>query len=423
MIYLVFSMTQRRFLFFFLVFLFITVGGYFLINFAKGYKFDFSKKSFRATGLLVATSLPDGAQIYINGKLTSATNNTISLSPNIYDVEIKKDGYASWRKLLKIERELVVKTDAWLFPLVPDFRALTFTGAANPLLSTDGTKIVYPVSGTQTPERNGLWVLDLSDLPFGISRDPKQIIKSSPQGRDFSKATLAWSPDSRQILATLPQGKRVENFLLDASNLNPATQLVDITENLATTKQQWQKEEDLEKEQRLKKLPEAMMKIITEKGKNVVFSPDEIRVLYTVSDNVNLPEAIISPVPGSSNQPQERNLIPNRVYIYDIKEDRNFFVAQIDTKDLQNCKLQAPTLLISCSSTLTWFPTSRHLLLTEKDKIQVMEYDGANKITVYAGTYQLPFAFPSPDGTKLILLTTLSSTPDSSPNLYAVKLR
>lgn len=423
MIYLVFSMTQKRFLFFFLVFLFITVGGYFLINFAKGYKFDFSKKSFRATGLLVATSLPDGAQIYINGKLTSATNNTISLSPNIYDIEIKKDGYAPWRKLLKIEKELVIKTDAWLFPLVPDFRALTLTGAANPLLSADGTKIVYQVADGKAPERKGLWVLDLSDLPFGISRDPKQIIKSSPQGRDFSKATLAWSPDSRQIIATLPQGKRTENFLLDAGNLNQTTPLVDITENLAVIKEQWQKEIDLKQAQKMEKLPEVMAKIITEKGKNVVFSPDETRILYTVSEAINLPEAIISPVPGSSNQPQERNLTPNRVYLYDIKEDRNFFVAQIDTKDLQNCKLQAPTLLISCSSTLTWFPTSRHLLLTDKDKIQVLEHDGTNKITVYAGTYQLPFAFPSPDGTKLILLTTLSSTPDSSPNLYAVKLR
>lgn len=402
-------MTQKRLIFFLLVTFFVGLGGYIAIQLAKGYKFDFTRRSFRPTGLLVATSVPDGAQIYLNGKLTSATNNTISLSPGIYEVEIKKEGYAPWKKTLKVEQELVVKTDAWLFPMVPDFRALTFTGAANPLISPDGTKIVYQVANSKFPEKNGLWVLDISDGPLGLTKAPKQIARSAPQGRDFAKTALLWSPDSRQVLVTfLP-----ENFLLDPGSFTPASQLVDITDRLTTIKTQWEKENNLKKTDQLAKLPPELVQILDQKAQDVLFSPDETKILYTATASATIPEKLISPLPGSSTQHQERILKPNQTYVYDIKEDRNFLIT--DQKVVINSQNLPPTL--------SWFPTSRHLLMVQKDKIQILEYDDTNWVTVYAGTYQFPFAFAYPAGNKLLILINLSTTPDSSTNLYAINLR
>src|SRR3990167_7293589 len=92
-----------------LIGLFITIGGIAAILYATGYRIDFGGngtgniKFIEGTGLLVATSKPDGARVLINGHLTTATNNTINLAPDQYDVEIQKDGYLPWKKKITIK--------------------------------------------------------------------------------------------------------------------------------------------------------------------------------------------------------------------------------------------------------------------------------------------------------------------------------
>ena len=80
----------------------LVAGTYIAIQFAKGYRPDLRKREIRGTGLLVTNSVPIGAQVFLNGKLTTATNDTTNLPPGEYEVEIKKDGYISWKKTLKI---------------------------------------------------------------------------------------------------------------------------------------------------------------------------------------------------------------------------------------------------------------------------------------------------------------------------------
>lgn len=394
-------MNIKRALLFSAVSLAILVVSYLLIQLAKGYRPDFSRRTLKPTGLLVATSIPDGAQVFVDGKLKSATNNTISLAPGEYDVEIKKDGFSTWKKHLQIEKELVVKTEAYLFPLVPDLKALTFTGALNPVLSPDGTKVVYAVEGAEI-EKNGLWILDLPDLPFGRIREPRQIVRSAPRGRNFAKADYLWSPDSKKILVSL--GK--ENFLLDQGSLTPATALIDVSENLHIINRQWEDERSKREEQKLKKLPEELVEIIKNTTTDINFSPDETKILYTATGSATLKDELIPPVPAASTQEQERKLEPGQIYIYDIKEDRNFRIAE-ERKDFK----------------VLWFPTSKHFLLVEPGKVQIIEYDAANLVTVYSGPFDDLYAFPWPNGNKILVLTLLSGEEDTLPNLYAVSLR
>ena len=394
-------MIGKRTLIFLTILLAIFGSTIFVIKLAKGYKPDFSQKTFRATGLLVATSIPDGGQIFVDGKLKSATNTTISLSPDTYEVEIKKDGFNLWKKTLKIEKELVVKTEAYLFPQVPDLKALTFTGAANPTLSPDETKVVYSVSKAEIG-KNGLWVQELSELPFGISHEPRQILQSAPGGRDFSKATFRWSQDSKQVLVTLKSGKTEENFLIDPNSLNSATELIDVTSNLPIIRQQWEKEEKQKRNQRLTKLPPELLEILKSGSKDIVFSLDETKILYTATASAQIKDNLIPQIPAASTQKQERTLKPGQTYVYDIKEDRNFWVAGEETN-------------------ISWFPTSKHLIQVEKEKITIMEYDGTNRTVVYFGPYEFPFAFPFPSGNKILILTALGK--DQPFNLYAVSLR
>ena len=195
-------MTLKRVVIFFGVLIFVSIASYFAIRFARGERFDFNDRSIKATGLLVATSLPDGASVYIDGKLKTATDDTLNLAPGEYQVEIKKDGFHSWQKNLQVEKELVTNADVHLFSTFPSLTSLTYTGAADPVISPDGDKVAFSVA-TASASKRGLWVLDISGRVFGFNRQPRQIIKSAAGGRDFSLGELQWSPDSKQILVTL----------------------------------------------------------------------------------------------------------------------------------------------------------------------------------------------------------------------------
>lgn len=423
-------MKRGRLIFFFSSLVGILVIAFLVIKLAQGYRPDISRRTLRPTGLLVATSIPDGAQLWLDGKLTSATNTTLNLSPDEYQVEIKKDGFSSWKKKLKIEKELVTKTDAYLFSTFPDLKALTFTGAASPSLSPDGQKVVFAVSGASAG-KDGLWILDLADRPLGLSREPRQIIQSALKGRDFAKGEYQWSPDSKQILVTLsgsakltakalPKGKE-ENFLLDSDRLNPATDLIDVTDNLVGIKQRWQQEEKIRQDAQLSKLPPKLLEIIDSRVADIQFSPDETKILYTATASASIPQGIISPLLASSTQPESRNLEPGKVYVYDLKEDRNFVVMENGECKIENIINSQLSIRNLQGCTLRWFPTSKHIFLVQKDKISIIEYDGTNLVDVYSGPFENSFAFPFPAGNRLLVLTSIGK--DTPPNLYAISLR
>ena len=174
--------------------------------FVRGYRIDLSDKTFRPTGILSATSIPEGAQVWINGKLKTPTDQTITLSPGEYQVEIKKPGFTTWKKIITIEKEVVAETNALLFPIAPDLRALSFTGASQPEISPDGTKLVYfviteeavnnPVeveslesdpeltttTANLSPKKEdskiGLWFINLAEKPLVRSFQPRSLVKS-----------------------------------------------------------------------------------------------------------------------------------------------------------------------------------------------------------------------------------------------------
>ncbi len=127
--------------------------------YAKGIRFNFEESKVTPTGLLVVKSVPDGAEIYINGEFKNATNTNITLVPETYDIRIEKEGFFTWNKRLTIEKEAVTEVTAHLFKSAPSLSATTLAGAINPVPSRDFTKIAYIVP----PTSNGT-SLDNSEL-------------------------------------------------------------------------------------------------------------------------------------------------------------------------------------------------------------------------------------------------------------------
>lgn len=389
------------------VIVFLILGTTAAILYAKGYRV-FSGDGARpieGTGLLVLTSTPDAASVYINNHLTTATNNTLNLTPGEYEVKIQKDGYFAWQKKIKIQKEIVNRADATLFPIAPQLDAVTATGANNPVIDPSGTLIAYTVASASA-EKNGVYVLNISSRPIlNIGGSATQIVDDSTD--NFSKAKLEFSPDGSQLIASISGSMGSTYYLLSTSGMNSAPQ--DITATLSQTKELWKKQE----EDKLKKTIEAqnakLAKIIKSDFKNIDFSPEQDKILYEASNSGTIPIIVNPRLIGTNQTPEERNIKQGNIYVYDIKEDRNYLIYD-------------NSLNTNLSPKFTWYPDSSHLIFVKDKNIEIEEYDGQNPTDVYAGPFVDSFVFPWPDRSSLLIVTNFNT--DKSPyNLYRLSLK
>ena len=139
--------------------------------------------------------------------------------------------------------------------------------------------------------------------------------------------------------------------------------------------------------------------------KIVSFSPDENKILYEATASAIISAIITPPLLGTNATEETRTITPDTLYIYDVKEDKNYFIGA--SKDL----------------VLQWLPTSRQLLTAGNNKIDVIDFDGTNRKTVYAGPFWDSFVAPWTNASKLVILTNLNPSASTLPNLYAVNIK
>lgn len=123
-----------------------------VILYSQGYRPDFENKKFVQTGGFYFRIAPSRADVYLNGKMeksASIITNSVyieNLLPKNYEIEIKKDGYHSWKKTLEVKgKEVTEAENITLFPKNPQFTIIDqdvyplITASAT---STDKKKIV-----------------------------------------------------------------------------------------------------------------------------------------------------------------------------------------------------------------------------------------------------------------------------------------
>lgn len=388
---------------------FLIIGTGIAIFYARGYRIvpKNGSASVAGTGLLVLTSKPDAAKVYINDQISTATNSTISLSPGDYDVKIVKDGYFAWDKKITIKKEVVSRADALLFPVAPVLESITTTGAQNPILDSTGSLIAYTVSSASA-QYNGIYVLDMNSKPIlNIGGASLQIADES--SIDFTNAILEFSPDGSNILATVPVGPTSVSYLLSAKSFNNSYQ--DVTPTVSQLRQTWEKQ----KEEKINKLivdqPNKLKNLINQDFKNPSFSLEQDKILYEASISATMPVLINPRIIGADPTPEDRNIKQGNIYVYDIKEDRNYLI--FDKSTLLGDK-NPPKFI--------WHPDSSHLIFIKDRKINITEYDGQNTTNVYSGPFIDNFVFPWIDGNSIVILTSLNS--DQAPvNLYKIILK
>lgn len=403
-------MTKIRLIIITISIIIVSSIGIFASFYARGYRFNLSKFKFEPNGILVVKCDPTGSEIHINGDFKTNSDANISLAPGTYDVSLKKDGFFTWNKRLTIEKEIVTEIRVSLFKSVPSLSPVTLSGALNPVASNDYTKIAYfiPPLENQDVDKTGLWVIENMNLPIGFSKDPRKITDGN-----LVNSSWLFSPDGNEVLLETNQG----NFLLNTGSFTPQNQRINIASKYLTTITKWKEEREKKIQSNLKSLPDELNELFLKNTSVIQFSPDETKMLYVASSSANLKEGLVKPLPGTSTQKQKRNIENGKIYVYDLKEDKNFLIGEnSDGFIIGNFIPQNST------KRLAWFPNSFNLVLAEEGKLSIMDYDGTNKQEIYSGAYIAPHAFPFASTQRIMILTNLGAD-STTPNLYSLTIK
>ena len=365
---------------------------FFLILYARGYRLDLENKSLTSRGIIAFYSYPKTAKIYLNNQFKGITDTNLTLKPDVYEVEIKKEGYNNWKKKIILKGELVVTIDATLFPINPSLSPLTNLGVIRAFSLDRSDKLLIF-------SEEGIYLVDALKKPINFFSSLKLLIKKDlyPEDFDLKNSEVVISPDLKQAL--------IDNYLISLEEENTDILNFKLTEesrnNLLTA---WKEKQDKDIKKILETYPKEFQKIASESFKIIDFSPNETKVLYQSLTNVELPIFIKPRLIGTNQTEESRILKKDQIYVYDKKEDKNYLISADNEKQIQ------------------WYYNSKHLVINQGKKIIVLDYDNTNPQTVYSGPYEKDFFHSLTDG-KIIILANLNPEANQYPDIYLVGIK
>lgn len=209
------TLRKRRFLFYFLLALFIAVGSA-VIFYSYGWRINFQNGflKIQKTGAIYVETKPTGVVIKIDKKIYRDKSGMIQggtlisdLLPKKYELEISKDGYLPWQKNVNVEPELV--TEAIGLILIPNeiksetvpvrLRGKKFAG-----WSGDGKFVL------KNPETNVYYLYDLNNpsAVFNITLNFKNL------NNNGAIENLAFHPfDSNKLIVETKNGLDILDIL------------------------------------------------------------------------------------------------------------------------------------------------------------------------------------------------------------------
>lgn len=374
---------------------------------AKGYRYQSDTGTFSGTGIISVSSLPDQASVYLDGHLTTATDDNItSLPPKTYKVRIVKEGYIPWEKDIEVSQGLVSEIKATLFRSIPTIYPITYSGVEYAVLSPDNLKLMYIIpngleGGAAAERKSGIWVWVMANqtgLGLGGGEVQRQLVQSN--GVDYSQAKFRWSPDSSQIYVELPDRK----LLLDTGRLNDPPR--DITANYEATLKAWDDTEAQNRLTKLEQITDLSLRKTASDSALLKWSPDETKVLYTdpegnfklndlsLKKNFDLPKAT------------SYEFLPDSKHLVMLE-----MVASSDERRATTSPKPSPSGNLTIKESFA------------QTRISIIEIDGNNKAEIYYGLVEPKIVVPWPDGSRLVVISSLPTQTASAPNLYGINLK
>lgn len=335
-------------------------------------------------GILAVRSIPDAAKIYINDELTETTNATISsLVPGDYNVKVKKEGFETWEKTIKVYEDKVTDITALLVLKGGGLNPITNTGVEQFELSNNGEMLSYVSKGEAKP---GIYLIQLSNSPINIFQSQKKAIVVDGIYTYSNTESIQWSPNDQELLL------KIDDNLFYVIDLNkPANQIPTILTSTELLFKDWEQKQILNKTSLADTLNMTEEEKALAVSSNSVWSPDGDKFYIINKDEGTTDDYTVSvynfedPLPVSEN-----------------KVNRAVKFEGLDTR-------------------VYWYSDSKHLLIVTKDKVKIVNIDGSNLFEVFSGEVIGAKAYPSPYGDRVIILSKFKT--DGNANLYGVSIR
>ncbi len=201
----------------------IIAATFILVAIGEGYSYDFRTNQFVLNGLLVLNTQPVSGTVYINGRsIRRQTPYRTTLQSGDYDLEIRRQGYQTWKKHVVIRPSEVTEFQQLvLLPNTFKTEAATQPQSADSIFASKDHKHIAYITGGNEP---GLWILN-TDHHQGIKvYSPVQATADTP-GETLLGA--AWSADGSHLLLTTKVGDAL-NYLVVPAGGGAATNLTDV---------------------------------------------------------------------------------------------------------------------------------------------------------------------------------------------------
>lgn len=419
-----------------------------IIAYARGYRFNIRDNSLSSNGLVAVTSAPRSAKVYVNDNLKGITDLNLYLEPETYTFTIVKDGYFPWKKTIKVYGEVVQSVDATLYPINSSLSPLTNIGvvkaipfgtgeqkvlilSANTTLATTTTPIQTTPSptATESDQKQGIFVYDSRSQTVSFFPSLSHVLDYNFLGSDIdpSKIEVLFSPKYDQAIifynaqytekSKLLKSQFDPNYEMPISfdtahliNLNENNDSpLDVTISAVSIVDAWISQKGAEVDTLLSGYDKPLHQFIQDNTIIVDLSLDKMRILYEATASAKLGPVLKNPLIGSNQTPEVRDVKPNALYLYDVKEDRNYPILDANELGKQH-------------TFPSFHPNGKDLVLNEQNSISIADYDGLNKQKVYSGPYDPNFYVVTTDG-RVLILTNLNPALNQYSDLYAVGIR
>lgn len=371
-----------------LVILLLTAG---IFLYTAGYRVSKDREApidITKTGMVSAKSLPEGANVYLNGELKTATDGTISgITPGNYNLRIIKNGFVMWEKEIEIFPELVTDITAVLISQSPRLEPLTNTGARQPTISPSLTKLAFFSKDGSAP---GVWVIPLTGDALSLFRSNPYVVLEDTPGTLFSQGkTIEWSPDEKELLV------ETEDSQFYTVNLDTGESTF-ITDS-EKIKNEWAEILVQRRIDFIEKLdiPEDLREIAI--SKDTMWAPDNKKFMYTVENG---------------------DVIEYKVY----NMEKPIPVGEKVESTVLTWGKDDPQPAIS------WYADSFHMVVTEmnpedenRGKVSLIRIDGTNKVEIFNNVLYSNNVYSSSGGDKLVILTSFKS--GEQTDLYTIGIR
>ena len=172
-----------------------------VVFYSLGWRIDLINRRIIKTGAMYFKVWPKSADIYLNGKLKKKTDFFFgsalveNLIPRKYSVEVKKDGYQTWKKDLEVQENIA--TEEKNIILVPSHAVFNILaqGVEKYFLSPDEKKIILMKRDNDGAPN---WILEILDIDKNVKSrliDEKKLSKAETE-----LAGLRFSPNSKAVL-------------------------------------------------------------------------------------------------------------------------------------------------------------------------------------------------------------------------------